>query len=105
MSLNDTQKDVDEWAQQFDPAYWLPLEQLAQLIEEVGEVGRVLNRMHGPKKAKSSEEIKSLSQELIDVLFVINCIANREGIDLQKEWDQRMQERLYRRDNQRFKRK
>ncbi len=105
MSLEGTQKDVDEWTKQFDPQYWQPLEQFAQLGEETGEVGRSLNRIHGPRKAKKDEEIKNLGQELVDVLFVLCCIANREDINLQKEWNEMTQKRLYKRDNQRFKRK
>ena len=64
MSLKDLQKDVDDWAQQFSPAYWPALEQMAQLSEEVGEVARVLNRMYGHKNAKTPEEIKRLEEEL-----------------------------------------
>jgi len=105
MSLKDIQKQVDEWAQQFSPAYWEPLEQMAQLSEEVGEVARVLNRMYGHKNAKSSEEIKRLEEELVDAMFPIICIANREGIDLDEAWKRRMKERLYERDKERYEKK
>lgn len=105
MSFKEIQKDVDDWAQQFSPAYWPALEQMAQLSEEVGEVARVLNRMHGHKNAKTPEEIKSLKEELVDAMFPIFCIANREGIDLDSAWKERMQERLYKRDKNRFEKK
>lgn len=103
MGFEEIQKEVDEWAKQFDPAYWPALEQLAQLSEEVGEVARVLNRMYGHKKAKTDEEMRQLKEELVDAMFPIICIANREGINLSEAWTKRMQERLYKRDANRFK--
>jgi len=105
MSLYEIQREVDAWAQQFKDPYW-PIEwQLSQLQEEVGEVAREANHNYGPKRKKESEIKGSIAKELIDVLFVVACIANKEGIDLQKAWVERMGERLYKRDNQRFERK
>ena len=63
-------------------------------------------RMPGSsKKAKSQKEIKELKEELIDAMFPIICIANREGINLQKAWEERMATRLYGRDKNRFEKK
>jgi len=105
MSLKDLQKDVDDWAQQFNPAYWPALEQMAQLSEEIGEVARVLNRMYGHKNAKTDEEMKNLKEELVDAMFPIICIANREGINLEEAWKERMKNRLYTRDKDRYQKK
>jgi NTP pyrophosphatase (non-canonical NTP hydrolase) len=105
MSLEDIQKDVDEWASQFDPSYWPALEQYAQLNEEVGELGRLLLHKYGHKKLKENEKESSLGEELADVLFPIICIANREGINLQEAWEKMIKERLYKRDNKRYTRK
>ena len=105
MGFDKIQKDVDGWTGQFNPQYWPPLEMMARLSEENGEVARELNHMYGSKKKKSGEDTKGLSEELIDVIFTICCIANSHGIDLQKEWDEVMQKKHYGRDNQRYERK
>lgn len=105
MTLYNIQKDVDDWADQFNPPYWPIHEQLARLVEETGEVAREINHLYGIKKKKSSEEKKQLEEELIDVLFTICCIANSENINLQAAWDRSMSEKHYGRDNQRFQRK
>jgi len=105
MSLKNIQKDVDKWASQFEPAYWPALEQYAQLNEEVGELGRLLLHKYGHKKLKEREKESPLEEELVDVLFPIICIANREGINLQEAWKKMIYERLYKRDNKRYKRK
>ena len=105
MSLKDNQNDVDKWTGQFTPQYWPPLEMQARLTEEIGEVARELNHMYGTKKKKSSEDMKSLGQELSDVIFTVCCIANSHKIDLQEEWRRMMDEKQYGRDNQRYERK
>ena len=105
MSLDDIQKNVDDWAKQFDPPYWLPLSQLARLTEETGEVARELNHLYGQKKKKPSEKEASLGQELIDVIFTVCCLANSHGIKLQEEWEKSMREKHYGRDNNRYQKK
>jgi len=105
MSLDLIQKQVDNWAKQFEPAYWPVLEQFAQLSEEVGEVAREINHLYGSKKKKSDESTKGLDQELVQVLFVLCCISNNLGINLQEEWEKMIIERQYKRDNKRFERK
>ena len=87
--------------------FWIlaPLEKLTCLAEEVGEVARELNHMYGTKKKRPEEAKKQLGDELVDVLFTIVCIANDEGINLNQAWDERMQEKLYGRDKNRFKKK
>jgi NTP pyrophosphatase (non-canonical NTP hydrolase) len=93
---------VDDWAKQFDPAYFPALEQLTCLT---GEVARELNHLHGTKKKRGSEETSELGKELADVMFTVCCIANRHGLTLQQYWDQLMQKKLYGRDNNRYERK
>lgn len=105
MPLKEKQKEVDDWAQQFNPAYWPALEQLARLTEETGEVAREINHLHGTKKKKSQEQTQELGQELADVIFTCRCIANNHKIDLELEWDRMMKEKHYGRDNQRYERK
>lgn len=105
MDYQDAQRQVDKWAQQFEKPYWPPLEQMARLTEEVGEVAREMNHLHGTKKKKPDEAIKNLGEELADVLFTVCCIANSHNINLQDEWALLMKEKQYGRDNSRFEKK
>lgn len=82
-SLREAQHRVDAWIQSIGVRYFSELTNLAQLMEEVGEVARILARTHGEQSSKAGEEASALSDELADVLFVIICLANQSGIDLQ----------------------
>lgn len=104
ITLHDVQKQVDDWANQFEQPYFSPLSMLACLTEEVGEVSRVLNNMYGDKKKKNNENLKELEEELGDVLFSIVCMANRENIDLTKAFERKM-DKVSTRDNDRFVKK
>ncbi len=81
-SLREAQRRVDEWIFQFDEGYWPPLANLARLVEEVGELARLVNHRFGTKPKKPEESEQELAEELADVLFVILCMANEQGIDL-----------------------
>lgn len=105
MSLENIQKQVDQWTAQFNPQYWPALEMMARLCEETGEVARELSHRYGTKKKKLTEDSGELGQELCDVIFTISCIANSHTIDLQGEWDRMMREKQYGRDNQRYDKK
>lgn len=105
MSLKDIQNDADKWTIQFSPQYWTPYEILARLVEEVGELSREINHLYGTKKKKAEEQDGNLGQELSDILFTITCMANSNGIDLEAEWKQMMNEKHYGRDQNRFKKK
>ena len=104
VSLKKVQDDVEKWTSQFTPQYWKPHEILAQMQEELGEIGRIFNRVYGPKPPKEGEEIKDLGGELGDLLFAISCIANREGINLDEIW-QYVVDKNEKRDNKRFEKK
>lgn len=82
MDLADVQDAVDRWVGQFEDGYWPPLANLARLAEEVGELARLLNHLHGPKRKKGIEEEQELALELGDILFVLSVIANQHGLDL-----------------------
>ena len=103
MPLKEIQEDVDKWTSQFTPQYWEPHQILAQMQEELGEVGRILNRVYGPKPPKEGEGISDLGSELGDLLFAIVCMANRERIDLDVAWQQSMAKKTGI-DNDRFER-
>ncbi|MBI2452290.1 nucleotide pyrophosphohydrolase [Candidatus Pacearchaeota archaeon] len=94
MSLEEIQKEVNDWANQFNPPYWPALEQMVRLTEEVGEVAREINHLYGTKRKKQDEAEKNVGQELVDVIFTVCCIANREKINLQQEWEKVMKEKL-----------
>jgi len=72
--------------------------------EELGEVGRILNRAYGPKPAKEGKGISDLGMELGDLLFAIICMANREDINLEEAWQQTM-DKITGRDKDRFEKK
>ena len=63
---------------------------MAQLTEEVGEVARIIARRYGEQSEKESDKHKDLGEELADVLFVVLCLANQTGIDLQKSFDEKL---------------
>lgn len=82
MSLAEIQREVDRYIAPLADGYWPPLANLARLAEEVGEVARELNDRFGPKAKKPGEAEGSLALELADVVFVVCCLANQLGIDL-----------------------
>jgi NTP pyrophosphatase (non-canonical NTP hydrolase) len=78
----DAQRRVDVWISQFEEGYFHPLTNLARLTEEVGELAREVNHRFGQKTKKKEEPEGNLAMEMADILFVLICMANREGIDL-----------------------
>lgn len=82
--MKDYQKQVDDWVKQYKIGYFKPLEILARLTEEVGELARELNHRFGPKKKKESEDKKELEDEIADVIFTLACLANSLDLDIDK---------------------
>ena len=104
MSFAPAQKEVDEWISQFEEGYFAPLPMLARLTEEVGELSRALMHHHGGKKPKPGEEAGDIGDEIADAMFVLICLANSLGIDLDREFASMMNK--YRaRDAERWTRK
>ena len=87
MSFADAQQRVDVWISQYEEGYFHPLTNLARLTEEVGELAREVNHRFGQKTKKRDEAEGDLAMEMADILFVLICMANREGIDLQAAFD------------------
>src|SRR6476659_2634908 len=104
MSLTDAQRRVDAWISQFEEGYFHPLTNLARLAEEVGELAREVNHRFGQKTKKKEELDGDLGMEMADILFVLICMANREGIDLQEAFD-RMMAKVEHRDKDRWTKK
>lgn len=84
------QQEVDTWIRTTGVRYFDPLTNMAMLAEEVGEVARIMARRYGEQSEKESDRAKDLGEELADVLFVVLCLANQTGTDLQQAWEQRM---------------
>jgi len=105
MGLEEHQKQVDERTSQFEPQYRPLLELMAAMTEEVWEVAIEISHLIWHKKKKSWEDTKWLWQELVDVLFTTMCMANANGIDLQKEWYIMLDKKLNKRDKNRFKKR
>jgi NTP pyrophosphatase (non-canonical NTP hydrolase) len=104
MSFAPIQKEVDQWISQFEEGYFAPLPMLARLTEEVGELSRALMRHYGGKKPKRDEELGDVGEEIADALFVLVCLANSLGIDLDAKFGA-MMEKFRQRDSDRWTRK
>jgi NTP pyrophosphatase (non-canonical NTP hydrolase) len=83
MTLNEAQTRVDDWIREYGVRYFSELTNLALLMEETGELARIIARKFGEQSAKSSEKDPSLADEMADILFVLICLANQTGIDLE----------------------
>lgn len=90
MDLKNSQKDVDNWIKNHGVRYFNELTNMAQLTEEVGEVARIIARRYGEQSEKESDKNKDLGEELADVVFVVLCLANQTGIDLQAAFDKKL---------------
>ena len=90
MNIKNAQTTVDQWIKTHGVRYFNELTNLAQLTEEVGEVARIIARRYGEQSEKESDKNKDLGEELADVLFVVICLANQTGIDLQEAFDKKM---------------
>lgn len=82
LTLQQYQKTVDDWIKTVGVRYFSELTNLAQLVEEVGELARIMSRTYGEQSFKRTEQPSDLADELADVLFVLTCIANQTGVDL-----------------------
>lgn len=104
MTLAEAQRRVDAWIAQFEEGYFHPLTNLARLAEEVGELAREVNHRWGQKTKKKDEPEGDMAMEMADILFVLICMANREGIDLEAAFE-RMMAKVEHRDAERWTRK
>lgn len=96
MDLQNSQKIVDVWIKEHGVRYFNELTNMAQLTEEVGEVARIIARRYGEQSEKESDKDKDLGEELADVVFVVLCLANQTGIDLQAAFDKKMDKKTKR---------
>ena len=96
MDIKNAQKEVDNWINKHGVRYFNELTNMALLSEEVGEVARVISREYGEQSLKKGSELKNLGDELSDVLFVIICLANQTGINLEKSFYQNLKNKTTR---------
>ena len=102
--MREMQARVDRWVSQYEEGYFDPLTNMTRLSEEVGELAREVNHRFGQKPKKASEPDGDLAMEMADIIFVLVCMANREGIDLDEAFD-RMMQKVEHRDADRWTRK
>ncbi len=100
MQLDEMQREIDTWIQD-NGGYWPELSLLARLTEEVGELAREYNHRFGPKKKKASEADRELDEEMADVLWILLCMANQQGVDLDAAF-RRTMDKVVARDTGRF---
>lgn len=84
MTIQEAQRIVDEWIKEYGVRYFNELTNTAILMEEVGEVARIMSRRYGEQSEKESDKHKDLGDEMADVLFVLICLANQTGINLEE---------------------
>ena len=90
MTISNAQQKVDEWIKTIGVRYFSELTNMAMLTEEVGEVARIIARRYGEQSEKESDKNKDLGDEMADVLFVLICLANQTGINLEEALKQNL---------------
>lgn len=102
MEINEAQKRVDEWIKEIGRGYFSELTNMVLLTEETGELARVMARMYGDQIAKPGDLKKSLGEEMADVLWVLICLANQTGVNLEEEFKKSIKKKTLR-DRERFR--
>lgn len=90
MTISNAQQQVDEWIKTIGVRYFSELTNMAMLTEEVGEVARIIARRYGEQSEKESDKNKDLGDEMADVLFVLICLANQTGVNLEEALKQNL---------------
>ena len=102
ITINEAQKQVDDWIKKYGVRYFSELTNMAILTEEVGELARIMARKFGDQSFKKSDEKYELGDEMADVLWVLICLANQTGIDLNEAFIKNMEKKTVR-DKERHK--
>jgi NTP pyrophosphatase (non-canonical NTP hydrolase) len=102
MTIENAQKQVDEWIKTYGVRYFNELTNMAILTEEVGEVARIIARRYGEQSEKESDKNKDLADEMADVMWVLLCLANQTGIDLTEAFQKNLEKKT-KRDKDRHK--
>ena len=96
MTLQEAQKTVDDWINSIGVRYFSELTNMAMLMEEVGEVSRIMARQYGDQSFKKSDKEVNLADEMADVLFVLICLANQTGVDLEEAFRKNIEKKTKR---------
>ena len=96
MEIKDAQKLVDDWIKKVGVRYFDELTNTAMLMGEVGEVARIMARRYGEQSEKESDKNKDLGDEMADVMFVLICLANQTGIDLESALKKNLEKKTVR---------
>ncbi|MEX2485115.1 MAG: nucleotide pyrophosphohydrolase [Brumimicrobium sp.] len=102
MEIKELQKSVDDWIKKHGVRYFDELTNTTILMEEVGEVARIMSRRYGEQSEKETDKNKDLGDELADVVFVLTCIANQTGVDLEEAIEKNFEKKTER-DSERHK--
>ncbi|HNX44941.1 MAG TPA: nucleotide pyrophosphohydrolase [Bacteroidales bacterium] len=96
MTLKQAQETVDQWINTTGVRYFNELTNTALLMEEVGEVARIMARRYGEQSEKESDKMANLADEMADVLFVLICLANQTGVDLTESFHKNLEKKTSR---------
>ena len=96
MTITEAQEQVDQWIKQYGVRYFNELTNMAMLTEEVGELARIMARRHGEQSEKESDKDKNLGDEMADVLWVLICLANQTGINLEQALEENIRKKTER---------
>ncbi|MEM9985565.1 MAG: nucleotide pyrophosphohydrolase [Bacteroidota bacterium] len=102
MTIKEAQETVDQWINTIGVRYFSELTNTAMLMEEVGEVARIMARQYGEQSFKQSDKEVNLADEMADVLFVLICFANQTGVDLEEALKKNLEKKT-KRDRDRHK--
>lgn len=96
ISISEAQRQIDEWIHTTGVRYFSPLTNLGILMEETGELARLMVRKFGEQSFKQNEESKDLADEMADVLWVLICLANQSGVNLEEAFKKNMEKKSLR---------
>lgn len=96
MTISDAQQEVDQWIKTIGVRYFSELTNMAILTEEVGELARLMARKYGDQSFKDSDKNRDLGDEMADVLWVLVCLANQTGVDLEEAWRKNIEKKTKR---------
>jgi NTP pyrophosphatase (non-canonical NTP hydrolase) len=101
-TIRQLQDAVDEWVKESGGGYWQPSSQMLRIMEETGELARLVNHLHGEKPKKATEAAQELPVEIGDLIFTLICLANSRHVDLQSAMEQVL-DKYRQRDHDRWK--
>ena len=93
MTITEAQEQVDQWIKQYGVRYFNELTNMAMLTEEVGELARIMARRYGEQSEKESDKDKNLGDEMADILWVLICLANQTGINLEQALEENIRKK------------